>query len=108
MQDFRKLGVPLWEINAVSGKHPAIYPYELPRRLIKMFSFVGDTVLDPFVGSGTTMKAAKDLCRNSVGIDINPDFLPIIKKKIEAGERGSAARLKVEDLSGRRIKARKS
>ena len=62
--------------------HLAMFPEELPRRLIKMFSFTGDTVLDPFVGSGTTMLAAKNLGRNSIGIEINPDFKSIIESKI--------------------------
>ena len=63
-------------------KHLAMFPEELPRRLIKMFTFVGDTVLDPFLGSGTTSLAAKNLSRNSMGYEINNDFLPIIKEKI--------------------------
>ncbi len=63
--------------------HIAMFPEELPKRLIKMFSFVGDTVLDPFLGSGTTTLAAKNLERNSVGYEINPDFIPFIKKKLQ-------------------------
>ncbi|MBM4332620.1 MAG: site-specific DNA-methyltransferase [Deltaproteobacteria bacterium] len=63
-------------------QHLAMFPEELPRRLIKMFSFVGDTVLDPFLGSGTTSLAAKNLERNSIGYEINGDFLPVIKEKI--------------------------
>ena len=63
-------------------KHLAMFPEELPRRLIKMFSFVGDTVLDPFLGSGTTSLAAQNLDRNSVGYEINEDFLPVIKDKL--------------------------
>ncbi|HHS49481.1 MAG TPA: site-specific DNA-methyltransferase, partial [Desulfurella acetivorans] len=63
-------------------KHLAMFPEELPKRLIKMFSFVGDTVLDPFLGSGTTSLAAKNLNRNSIGYEINEDFLPIIKEKL--------------------------
>ena len=62
--------------------HIAMFPEELPKRLIKMFSFVGDTVLDPFLGSGTTSQAAKNLERNSVGYEVNPEFLPVIKHKI--------------------------
>lgn len=64
-------------------KHLAMFPEELPRRLIKMFSFVGDTVLDPFLGSGTTCLTARKLERNSVGYEINEDFLPIIKEKLK-------------------------
>ena len=62
--------------------HLAMFPEELPKRLIKMFSFIGDTVLDPFLGSGTTCLAAKNLNRNSIGYEINEDFLPIIKEKL--------------------------
>lgn len=63
-------------------KHLAVFPEELPKRLIRMFSFIGDTVLDPFLGSGTTSLAAKNLDRNSIGYEINCDFLPVIKQKI--------------------------
>lgn len=63
-------------------KHLAMFPEELPRRLIKMFSFVGDTILDPFLGSGTTSLASRNLGRNSIGYEINEDFLPIIKEKL--------------------------
>jgi DNA modification methylase len=62
--------------------HLAVFPEELPKRLIRMFSFIGDTVLDPFLGSGTTTLAAKNLDRNSMGYEINRDFLPLIKQKI--------------------------
>jgi len=68
-------------------KHLAVFPEELPRRLIKMFSFIGDTVLDPFLGSGTTSLAAKDLNRNSTGYEINEDFLSIIKEKLGLKQR---------------------
>jgi len=63
-------------------KHLAMFPEELPKRLIKMFTFAGDTVLDPFLGSGTTTLAAKNLGRNSIGYEINGDFLPVIKERI--------------------------
>jgi len=77
-----------WNFNgAKQDKHLAMYPEELPKRLIKMFSFVGDTVLDPFLGSGTTTLAAKNLNRNSVGFEINKKFLPIIKEKIGADKK---------------------
>ncbi len=62
--------------------HLAMFPEELPKRLIKMFSFVGETVLDPFLGSGTTTLAAKNLGRNSIGYEINESFEPIIKEKL--------------------------
>jgi len=68
------------------NKHLAVFPEEIPSRLIKMFSFVGDTVLDPFLGSGTTSLAAKNLGRNSIGYEINPGFLPVIKEKLRIHE----------------------
>ncbi|MFH1939090.1 MAG: DNA methyltransferase [bacterium] len=68
-------------------KHLAMFPEELPKRLIKMFSFVGDTILDPFLGSGTTSLAAKNLHRNSIGYEINEYFLPIIKEKLGLRQR---------------------
>ena len=67
-------------------KHLAMFPLELPSRLIKMFSFVGDTVLDPFLGSGTTSLAAMNLRRNSAGYEVNEKFLPIIRRKLGVSE----------------------
>ncbi|MFH0914217.1 MAG: site-specific DNA-methyltransferase [Chloroflexota bacterium] len=82
-EEFRKFRDAIWnDINGVEDKHSAAYPLELPSRLIKMFSYVEDWILDPFLGSGTTMKAALDLGRNSVGIELNPDFLKIIEEKV--------------------------
>lgn len=72
-----------WNIpGEKQNKHLAAFPEEVPKRLIQMFSFVGDTVLDPFLGSGTTSLASKNLQRNSIGYEINPDFLPLIKEKL--------------------------
>lgn len=62
--------------------HEAMFPEELPRRLIRMFSFVGETVLDPFVGSGTTLKAALELNRNAIGYEIQVDYLPLIRQRL--------------------------
>ena len=69
--------------GAKQDGHIAMFPEELPKRLIKMFSFIGETVLDPFLGSGTTSLAAKNLGRNSVGYEINAEFIPIIKNKLQ-------------------------
>lgn len=78
-----------WYFNgAKQDKHLAMFPLELPKRLIKMFSFPGEYVLDPFMGSGTTALAARRLQRNSVGYEINPDFIPLIKAKIGQNEIG--------------------
>jgi modification methylase len=62
--------------------HEAMFPEELPRRLIRMFTFVGDTVLDPFLGSGTTVKAALELGRNAVGYEISDAFEDMIREKL--------------------------
>lgn len=72
--------------GAKQDSHIAMFPEELPKRLIKMFSFVGDTILDPFLGSGTTSLAAKNLNRNSVGYEINSEFIPNIKDKLAVNE----------------------
>jgi site-specific DNA-methyltransferase (adenine-specific) len=72
--------------GAKQDNHIAMFPEELPARLIKMFSFVGETVLDPFLGSGTVSLAARNLSRNSIGYEINPDFLPIIKDKLNVNQ----------------------
>ena len=72
--------------GAKQNGHLAMFPEELPRRLIKMFSFPGETVLDPFLGSGTTSLAAKNLGRNSVGYEINPEFIPLIRNKLGTGD----------------------
>lgn len=72
--------------GAKQDGHIAMFPEELPKRLIKMFSFVGDTVLDPFLGSGTTSLSAKKLNRNSVGYEMNPEFIPFIKRKLEINQ----------------------
>jgi site-specific DNA-methyltransferase (adenine-specific) len=61
-----------------------------------MFSFVNDTVLDPFLGSGTTSLAAKNLERNSIGYEINPDYIPVIKEKLGLKEKGFFDKLSFE------------
>jgi len=60
----------------------AAFPEEIPKRLIKLFTFVGETVLDPFLGSGTTTNVAKMLGRNSIGYEIDLELKPVILKKI--------------------------
>lgn len=72
-----------WNFGGVRQTgHIAMFPEELPKRLIKMFSFVNETVFDPFAGSGTTSLAAKNLGRNSIGYEINREFEPIIREKL--------------------------
>lgn len=69
--------------GASTRHHPAPYPLDLAERLIKMFSFVGDTVLDPFMGTGTTVVAAAKSGRNSAGIEIDPHYFDMARKRIE-------------------------
>lgn len=72
-----------WNFNGIRQiDHIAMFPIELPHRLIKMFSFIDDTILDPFLGSGTTTQAAIKLDRNSIGYEINKSFLSTIKEKV--------------------------
>lgn len=82
-EEWKKYYTGHWNFaGAKQIEHEAMFPDELPFRLIKMFSFVSDTVLDPFLGSGTTIKVATLLKRNSIGYEINEKFLKIIKEKI--------------------------
>lgn len=76
----------LWSFNGESKKrigHPAPFPRELPRRLIKLFSFVGDIIFDPFVGSGTTIIEAVNNNRIGVGLDIDPNYCEVAKRRIK-------------------------
>jgi len=83
-EEWNKLFASHWTFSgARQDKHIAVFPEELPRRLIKMFSFVGETILDPFMGSGTTALAAYHLDRNSIGYEINQDFKELYKSKVE-------------------------
>ncbi len=82
-EEWKKYFQGHWHFGgAKQDGHIAMFPEELPHRLIKMFSFVGDTVLDPFLGSGTTALASKKLNRNSVGYEINPEYKSFIENKL--------------------------
>ncbi len=63
--------------------HPAPFPEQLAYRLVRMFSFIGDTVLDPFMGTGTTLLAAARCGRNSVGVEIEPAYVNMAKERLE-------------------------
>ena len=83
-EDYARWFSPVW--TDISGQlrkdHPAPFPVELAARLIKMFSFVGDTVLDPFGGTGSTAVAAIDTGRNSVSVDIEPTYVDSIADRL--------------------------
>ena len=72
--------------GASTRSHPAPYPLELARRLIQMFSFAGDTVLDPFLGTGTTTLAAMRLGRNSIGYEVDAEYFKLAKRKIQEAD----------------------
>jgi len=73
----------LWNITPETRrKHPAPFPEELAKRCIKLFTFIGETVLDPFVGSGTTAVVATRLKRKFIGIDINPEYCEMARRRI--------------------------
>ncbi len=84
-REFNEWYQQIWTITGASTKngHPAPYPEKLMNRLIRMFSFVGDTILDPFLGSGTTMLVAAKIGRNSIGVEIDDAYAEMAKKRIE-------------------------
>lgn len=82
--DYARWFSPVW--TDVTGQlrrdHPAPYPLEIPRRLIRMCSFAGDTVVDPFGGTGTTALAAIETGRNSITVDVEPSYIDLIEKRL--------------------------
>lgn len=86
----------IWDIpipnksDLAFGEHSAIMPEEIVRRCVKLFSFVGDTVLDPFTGSGTTLKIAKQLKRNYIGYEVMSIYKDVIEKKLGSVEENHA------------------
>jgi len=80
VDEFKAWSRNTWMIAAANQEdlgHPATFPPELPRRLIKLYSYIGDVVLDPFCGSGTTLRAAKDLGRKAIGVEVVPRYAEI-------------------------------
>jgi len=85
--EFLEATTSLWDIAPESARrvgHPAPFPVELPRRLIELYTFEGDLVLDPFVGAGSTAVAAVETRRHYVGYDVNPDYLRLAEERIAA------------------------
>lgn len=84
--DFLEHTKSIWSFPTVSAKkigHPAPFPLELPMRLINLYSFVGDVVLDPFMGSGTTAIAAQDMNRSYIGYETNKDYIKLAEQKLK-------------------------
>jgi len=86
-KDFLKATLEIWNITpeTLDHKHPAPFPEELPARLIKLYSYIDDIILDPLNGAGTTIRVAKDLKRNFIGIEINPDYCKIAEERLAQG-----------------------
>lgn len=86
-ENFVEWSKSLWTFPAVSAKkigHPAPFPEELPRRLIEFYSFIGDVVLDPFMGSGTTALAALKLNRHFIGYELDAEYVELSRKRISS------------------------
>lgn len=93
--DFLEWTKSVWEFPAVSASkvgHPAPFPEELPRRLIELYTFGGDVVLDPFCGSGTTCVAARRAGRKFVGYEVVPDYVRLAEKRLASLERPAPKR----------------
>jgi len=88
-EDFAQWFQQIWNITGASTRHhPAPFPLELASRLVRMFSFTEDTVLDPFCGSGTTMVAALRAGRNSIGVEIDPEYCRMAARYLKAETSG--------------------
>lgn len=101
-EEFGRWFQQIWNIPGASTKHhPAPFPLELAIRLVRMFSFTGDTVLDPFSGSGTTMVAALRTDRNSIGVEIDQEYCRMAARylKAETADLFSNARLLFEKVT---------
>ena len=101
-EEFARWFQQIWNITGASTKHhPAPFPLELATRLVRMFSFVGDTVLDPFCGTGTTMIAALRTSRNSIGIEIDPEYCRMTARylKVESSDLFSKINLQFEKVN---------
>lgn len=84
MDEWKEFFIGHWKIlGTAQDVHIAMFPDEIPYRLIRMFSFIGDVILDPFCGSGTVLRLAKVLFRKGIGYEINKEFQPIISNKIK-------------------------
>ncbi|VVC03597.1 Modification methylase MjaI [Candidatus Burarchaeum australiense] len=90
----RRWNSDVWEFHPETRNqyseltHPAMFPEELPEGLIRLYAFKGETVLDPFLGSGTTLEVARNLERSCIGYEINPAYLPLIRRKAGFDESG--------------------
>jgi modification methylase len=101
-EDYHRWYRQIWDDigGATTREHPAPYPVEIAERLIRMFSFTDDTVLDPFLGTGTTALAAIQAGRNSIGVEIDPHYLRLARKRILSHRLPPGTRVIVMDEAG--------
>jgi len=90
-EDYRRWFCAAWTDvrGQLRREHPAPFPLEIPNRLIRMFSFTGDTVVDPFAGTGTTALAAMNCGRHSISVDIEPKYIKLIRKRLDTAPLGA-------------------
>lgn len=107
-EDYFRWFQPIWTdvTGARSKVHPAPFPVEIPRRLVRMFSFVGDWVLDPFVGTGTTLRAANEAGRKAIGVDIEPKYLHLARTQLASGQAPVGPGANGGSMNGRRVTTR--
>jgi site-specific DNA-methyltransferase (adenine-specific) len=83
-ENFYKWTIDSWFIQGEHNRnHPAVFPLEIPKRLIQLYTYPEETVLDPFMGSGTTLRAAKDLGRKAIGIEIEERYCEIAVRRLQ-------------------------
>jgi DNA modification methylase len=106
-QQHREWFQQIWQglTGASTRDHPAPYPLELAERLIRMFSFVGDTVLDPFMGTASTNIAASRWGRNSIGTEVDPQYFEYARKRLAEQTRGLFRTATIQSGSNRRLRA---
>ena len=108
-QDFGEWFRQFWNLGGASTKeHPAPFPLELANRLVRMFSFHGDTVLDPFSGTGTTLVAAAAAGRNAIGVEIDPAYVRLAERRLSAAAVDLFNRIEIEVSAASRKQAHRS
>lgn len=101
-EEWREYTKTVWTIaNTSHPDHPAVFPVEIPHRLIKLFSFWGETILDPFAGVGTTAEAALSLGRRVICVDQNKGYVKEIRAKVDATFNGEAHLLEAVEADSR-------
>jgi len=100
-EDYVRLFRSIWDDTpgASLKSHPAPFPLKIPSRLIQMFSFKGDTILDPFLGTGTTTIAAKKWGRSSIGYEVEPHYVSLVKRRLGQMDLLSEAKISFEERS---------